>query len=266
MSAPTYSTSGCAFTLDVQWILDVVDRVKQCLERIGSVGRQVLAVAQRFLDALSAISDVFCWIPGVGKFAKSVVEAACAMIERTVDALSRGIQSSLEAFKHVLAPWEVRSAGSSIVNHLAPRCQDLALQYQPGQFASSASWTGAAADAFFSALAHQKEAAEGAAEGAQRFGEAVEQMGAKGVDITVSFVTQYLSAAIGIITAATEMAVVPVGTAVGAAQVVALIGSIITYVMVWITAMLTMISSMSEMSSIAREAVPGGSWPVAVLA
>jgi len=74
MTSPALATAGCAFTLDVQWILDIVDRVKKTVERISQVVNKVLDVARRFLKALSGILDWFCWVPGLGKFAKSFVE------------------------------------------------------------------------------------------------------------------------------------------------------------------------------------------------
>lgn len=264
-AAGVSASGGCAFTLDVQWILDIVDRVQKVVEDINRVVQSIIGVAQRFLEALSGILDWFCWIPGVGKFAKGVVEQACKVIKTTAAAISKGIQTSLEVFKHVLAPWEVRSAGKSIADELAPKCQEFALRYEKGRFVSAESWTGAAADSFFSTVSNQQAAAKGVADGAKQFGDAVHELGAKGVEITVTFVTQYITAAVGIITAALEMAAVPVGTAIGAAQIIGLIGAIISYVMVWINAMLSMIASMSTMANAAHQAVPGGSWPVAVV-
>lgn len=265
MSSIAPATGGCAFTLDVQWILDIVDRVQKVAGDINRTVQNVLGVAQKCLEALSGILDWFCWIPGVGKFAKSVVEHACNVIKNTVSFITRAIQTSLEVFKHVLAPWEVRSAGKSIADELAPKCQEFALRYEKGRFKSVETWTGEAADSFFSSIAAQQEAAKSTADGAKAFGDAVHEMGAKGVEITVTFVTQYITAAVGIITAALEMAAVPVGTAIGAAQIIGLIGAIIAYVMVWVNAMLGMISSMSTMSNAAHQAVPGGAWPVAVV-
>ena len=88
---------------------------------------------------------------------------------------------------------------------------------------------------------------------------------AKGVEITVNFITQYITAAVGIIQAALTMAAIPVGTAIGAAEIIGLIGAILTYIMVWVNAMLGMITSMVEMENAAHQAVPGGQWPKAVV-
>ncbi|NHB84490.1 hypothetical protein G7085_07390 [Tessaracoccus sp. HDW20] len=265
MTSPALATGGCAFTLDVQWILDIVDRVKKTVERISQVVNQVLDVARRFLKALSGILDWFCWVPGLGKFAKSFVERACRIIQSTVNVINRGIQGTLEVFKHVLAPWEVRSAGKSIVDQLVPKCEAFALQYELGRLRSAGSWSGEASSSFFSSLTAQQDAAARVADGARKFGEAVHEMGAKGVETTVNFVTQYITAAVGVIISVLEMAAVPVGTALGAAQIVGLIAAIISYVMVWINAMASMISSMNTMSNAANQAVPGGAWPKAVV-
>ena len=264
-SPPVGRTGGCAFTLDVQWILDVVDRVKQVVERIGRTVQQVVRIAQKILGALGGIADLFCWMPGIGKVLKSAVEHACKIIDRTVGFITKGINTSLEVFKHVLAPWEVRSAGKSIADELAPKCQTFALQYQRGHFKSAETWTGDASDAFFASIKVQEEAADSTAKGAKAFGDAVHEMGAKGVDVTVTFVTQYITTAIGVIVAALEMAAVPVGTAIGAAQVIGLITKIIAYVMTWINAMIGLITSMVTMENAAHQAVPGGTWPPAVV-
>lgn len=256
---------GCAFTLDVQWILDAIDRVKGYVRRIEDMMRMVVNTARRFLDALSGIAGFFCWIPGLGKFLKKVIRKAAQIIDNAVRAVSRAIQAQLEIMKHLLAPWEVRSAGKSIVDQLVPKCDAFALQYQKGHLKSAESWTGAASEAFFSAVEKQHETAVGVAEGAKAFGKAVHEMGAKGVETTVNFITQYITAAVGIIVAAIEMAAIPVGTAVGAAQILGLVGAIITYIMVWVNAMLSMISSMSAMENAAHQAVPGGQWPKAVV-
>lgn len=265
LSRPAPSGGACAFTLDVQWILDAVDRVQQVVKRIGDTVRKVVAIAQKILNALSGIADLFCWIPGVGKFLKKVIAAACKVIDNTVAFITRAINASLEVFKHVLAPWEVRSAGKSIADELAPKCQTFALQYQRGHFKSVETWTGSAADAFFAAIKVQEEAADSTAKGAKQFGDAVHAMGAKGVEITITFIVDYIKTAVAIIVAALEMAAVPAGTAIGAAQIIGLITKIIAYVMVWVNAMLGMISSMVIMENAAHQAVPGGTWPPATV-
>ena len=73
------------------------------------------------------------------------------------------------------------------------------------------------------------------------------------------------AAGFALIVAALTMAAIPVGTAIGAAEIIALIGAIITYIMVWVNAMLGMITSMVEMENAAHQAVPGGQWPKAVV-
>lgn len=256
---------ACSFTLDVQWILDAIDKVKNFVRKIENAMRNVANKAARFVEKLSGIAGLFCWVPGVGKFLKKAIRQAAEIIDQAIQIVSRGLQAQLEIMKHLLAPWEVRSAGKSIADELAPKCDEFALQYQKGHFKSVETWTGAASEAFFKAIDKQQEAAESTAEGAKKFGDAVHQMGAKGVEITVNFITQYITAAVGIIQAALTMAAIPVGTAIGAAEIIALIGAILTYIMVWVNAMLGMITSMVEMENAAHQAVPGGQWPKAVV-
>lgn len=261
----TQTTGGCAFTLDVQWILDAIDKIKSFVGRIEEVMRAVVNTASRFLASLSGIAGLFCWIPGIGKFLKKAIEQAARIIDKTAQIVSQGIQKQLEIMKHLLAPWEVRSAGRSIADELAPKCDAFAQQYQSGHLKSVQTWTGAAAGAFFGAIDSQHKAAVTTAEGAKKFGDAVHELGAKGVETTVNFITQYVTAAIGIIQAALTMAAIPVGTAIGAAEIVGLVSAILAFIMVWVNAMLSMISSMSAMENAAHQAVPGGQWPKAVV-
>lgn len=260
-AAGAMTIAPCAFRLDVQWIIDIVDRIQSIISKVETVARNVLGKAQRILDKLGGILTWFCWMP-MGKFAKSFVERMCWLIDKAIAAMSTIYRHVLEAMKHVLAPWEVRSAGEQIRDQLAPKCADFAQMLHPGNLKSSTSWTGNSADAFRSALTRQFDTGQDVAEAAGAFGETVQRIGADGVSTTVTFVTKLVTALLGLITAAVSMAAVPVGTAAGAAAVMGLVAAILTYIAVYVNAMMGIIRQSSERGN-AASSVPGGQWPAA---
>lgn len=259
--APVTAIAPCAFTLDVQWILDIVDKVQSIISKVEQVARNVLATAQKILDKLSGILTWFCWMP-MGKFAKDFVRRMCWLIDKAIAAMSTIYRSVLEVMKHVLAPWEVRSAGEQIRDQLAPKCADFAQMLHPGNLKGAGSWTGSSAEAFRSALMRQFDTAQDLGDAAKAFGESVQTIGADGVKTTVTFVTKLIVAILGIITAAVAMAAVPVGTAGGAAAVMKLVAAVLAYITVYVTAMMGIIRQSSQLGN-AASSVPGGQWPSA---
>lgn len=253
----------CAFQLDVQWIIDIIDRIQSLVKKVARVADNVLAKAEKILRKLSGILSWFCWLP-LGKFAKTVVEHACKLIRMAVRVMSRIYDRILEAMKHVLAPWEVRSAGEQIRDDLAPKCADFAQMVHAGNLKSTTSWTGKAAELFQISMERQYTTANDVATGAKEFGTTVQEIGANGVSTTVTFVTSLITAIAGIIAGALEMAAVPVGTPIGAAQIMGLVAAIFTYIMVYVTAMLDIIKQSSALNQAASK-VQGGQWPKARL-
>lgn len=261
-SAP--SIEACSFRLDVQWILDIVDNVQKMIEKVRNLCHQVLDKAEKILQKLSGILTWFCWMPA-GKFAKTVVDNACKVLRRAVDTIARIYDRVSESMKHVLAPWEVRSAGEQLRDQLAPKCADFAMTLHPGNLKSAGtSWTGPAAEKFTATMDRQYDHANTVAEAAKKFGESVQKIGADGVTTTVTFVTSLVVAIGGIIAGIIEMAAVPVGTAIGAAQVIGLVGAIFGYIMVYVKAMMGIIQQVSEMNN-AASSVPGSQWPQAAV-
>lgn len=261
-SVPTME--ACAFQLDVQWILDIVDNVQKMIEKVKNFCHTVLDKAEKILDKLSGILSWFCWMPA-GKFAKTVVDNACGVLRRAVDTIATIYDRTYEAMKHVLAPWEVRSAGEQLRDQLAPKCADFAMALHPGNLKSAGvSWTGPAAEKFSATMDRQHTHATDVADAAKEFGEAVQKIGADGVTTTVTFITSLVTAIAGIIIAVIELAAVPVGTAIGAAQIFGLVAAILTYIMVYVSAMMGIISQVSEMNN-AASSVTGAQWPQAIV-
>lgn len=259
-SVPTID--ACSFQLDVQWILDIIDTVQRLIEKVRNFCHQVLDKAEKILDKLSGILSWFCWMPA-GKFAKTVVDNACKVLRRAVDTIATIYDRIYEAMKHVLAPWEVRSAGEQLRDQLAPKCADFAMTLHPGNLKSAGvTWTGPAAEKFTATMDRQYNHANDVAEAAKAFGEAVQKIGAEGVKTTVTFVTSLVTAIGGIIAGIIELAAVPVGTAIGAAQILGLVGAIFGYIMVYVNAMMGIIQQVSDMKN-AASSVPGAQWPQA---
>lgn len=254
----------CAFQLDVQWILDAIDRVQAIIEKVRSFTVSILDQAEKILQKLSGILSWFCWMP-LGKFAKTVVDNACRVIRGAVNTIAKIYDRVAEAMKHVLAPWEVRSAGAEIRDKLAPKCAEFADALHMGNLRSGSTWTDDAGQRFRSALDRQHQTALDAADGAKQFGEAVNKIGADGVTTTVTFITALVTAIGGIIAAIIKMAAVPVGTPIGAALIMGLVGAIFTYIMVYVKAMMGIIQQVSEMNNAASR-VPGAEWPKAQMA
>ena len=249
----------CAFQLDVQWILDIVDKIQSIITKVQQVASNVLGHARKVLDSLGGILSMFCWF-GPLKFAKDFVKRMCALVEKAVNTIARIYKAVLEVTKHVLAPWEVRSAGEQIRDDLAPKCADLSQMLHPGNLKTSTTWTGSSADAFRSSLTRQFDTSQDVADAAKAFGTTVQEIGADGVRTTVTFVTKLVAAIAGIISAALSMAAIPVGTAVGASAVMGLVSAVFAYTMVYVTAMLGIIQQSSELGN-AASAIPGGQWP-----
>lgn len=258
--ASASAIQACSFQLDVQWILDIVDNVQKMIEKVRNLCHQVLDKAEKILQKLSGILTWFCWMPA-GKFAKTVVDNACRVLRRAVDTIAKIYDRVYEAMKHVLAPWEVRSAGEQLRDQLAPKCADFAMAVHPGNLKSmGVTWTGSAAEQHLAHMNRQYDHANTVAEAAKQFGEAVQKIGAEGVKTTVTFVTSLVVAIGGIIAGIIELAAVPVGTAIGAAQIMGLVGAIFGYIMVYVKAMMAIIQQVSEMNN-AASAVPGSQWP-----
>lgn len=258
------NTAACAFTLDVQWIIDAIERVQSLIGRVKDLANSALDAADRILRKLSGILDWFCWMPA-GKFAKAVVDNACRVLKGAINTIATIYDRVYEAMKHVLAPWEVRSAGQQIRDQLAPKCEEFARALDVGHLKSVRTWTGSAADLFRSSIERQSDTARSVAEDARGFGEDVHQIGADGVSTTVTFIASLIGAIIGLITAIIGMVGVPIGTVAGAAAAIGLVGAIITFIMVFVTAMMAINRQVSDLKG-ARGRVSGGEWPTATVA
>lgn len=265
MATPAPSSGGtiapCAFTLDVQWILDAIERVQSMVRRIRDFCNTALDHAERILRKLSGILSWFCWMPA-GRFAKTVVDNACRVIRGAVNSIATIYDRIYEAMKGVLAPWQVRSAGRQIRDDLAPKCEQFASLVNQNNLASVTSWTGAAADLFGSSMDRQSDAATNVAEDAREFGESVESIGADGIVTTVTFISSLVIALAGLASAIIGMIGVPIGTVAGAAAAIGLVGAIISFIMVFVSVMMSINSQISSLQGAAGR-VSGGQWPAA---
>lgn len=258
------TTAACAFTLDVQWIIDAVERVQSLIGRVKDLANSALDAADRILRKLSGILSWFCWMPA-GKFAKSVVDNACRVLKAAINRIATIYDRVLESMKHVLAPWEVRSAGQQIRDQLAPKCEEFARALEVENLKSVRTWTGTASDLFRTSMERQADTARNVAEDARTFGEDVHKIGADGVTATVTFISSLIAAIIGLITAIIGMVGVPIGTVAGAAAAIGLVGAIITFIMVFVTVMMAINGQVSELKGAAGR-VSGGEWPSATVA
>lgn len=264
--APLAPSSGgsiapCAFTLDVQWILDAIEKVQSLVQRVKDFCNDALDHAERILRKLSGILSWFCWMPA-GRFAKTVVDHACRLIRGAINTIATIYDKVYEAMKGVLAPWQVRSAGRAIRDDLAPKCEEFASMVDQHKLSSVATWTGSAADLFGSSMDRQSDAARSAAEDAREFGESVESIGAEGVTTTVTFISSLVIALAGLATAIIGMVGVPIGTAAGAAAAIGLVGAIISFIMVFVSTMMSINSQISSLDGAAGR-VSEGAWPAA---
>ena len=258
-TSPSGTIAPCAFTLDVQWILDAVQRVQDLIGKVKDFCNTALDYAERVLQKLSGILSWFCWMPA-GKFAKTVVDNACRVLRGAINTIATIYDRVYEAMKHVLAPWEVRSAGRQIRDVLAPKCEEFAGMVDQHNLASVNSWTGSAADAFGSTMDRQTDAAADAAADARDFGDAVESIGAEGVSTTVTFISSLLVALAGLATAIIGMIGVPIGTVAGAAAAVGLVSAIISFIMVFVTVMMDINGQVGDLIG-AGGRISGGQWP-----
>lgn len=251
----------CSFELDVQWIIDIVDKVDAALRRFGEMAEQALGVIGSVLDAISGILDFFVTFTGIGKFAKDHVKELCDLAGRAINFISNLQADVMQFCLNALAPWEIRSAGRQINEQIVPRSADLAESLKGHHLASNSSWTGDAAERFRSGVERQSSFADQLSSGTEEFGSVVEQMGDDAVQATIDFVSNFTKAAIALVSAIIKVAAVPVGTAVAAKDVIALVLSIIEMVKVWVEAVTAVISQTAQLRSAAQSAAPGGEWP-----
>ncbi len=255
------AAEACSFELDVQWIIDIIDKVSEFLRNVGQAVNKVFDIVGEVLSALSTIVDWFAWVPGVGKMAKVAIRTACDKAGDAAEFCYNLEADVLQFCKNALAPWEIRSAGRGINEQIVPQAQAFTEALGPGNFQSNTSWTGSAAERFRSNVDSQYEFATTLQQHTAEFGQVVEQMGEEGVKATIDFVKGFIKAAIALIKAIYKIWAVPVGTAVAAKDVIALVKAILQMIKVWVKAIAAIVSQTMKLRSAADAAAPTNEWP-----
>lgn len=255
------AVQACSFELDVQWILDVIDKISEFLRNVGKAINTTFDIIGEVLAALSTIADWFAWVPGVGKMAKDAIKAACDIAGDAVEFCYNLEADLLQFCKNALAPWEIRSAGRQINSQIVPQAQHFTEALQPANFASNQTWKGIAADRFRNNVQKQHDYAVKLQEGTAKFGEVVEQMGDEGVKTTIEFVKNLIKAGIALFKAISKVWAVPVGTAVAAKDVIALVKAILEMIKVWADAIIAVVGQVTQLNSASQNAAPDNKWP-----
>lgn len=261
---PRRGSQGCDFTLDVSWIVDLLDRLQEKLGRVSDYIQKAKGIAQKILDKMGGFLDVLYKIPGVGSFAKDKIERIVNWLFSAADLIVRGLNKLAELAQQALAPWEVRSAGRSIVNQLVPKCESFAAEFEPGNLKSSSTWTGDAATSFLDAYARQGKAAQDTAQAAALFGQAVKRMGDDGVQTTKDLALDLAEHAAKIISQGVRLLSVPVGTVTAAIRIIDLVRNVVALIQAWQRHMRDVARQTADMAAATASVVAGGEWPKAV--
>lgn len=255
------AAEACSFELDVQWIIDIIDKASEFLRNVGEAVNKVFDIVGEVLSALSGIVDWFAWVPGIGKMAKDAIRTACDKAGDAAEFCYNLEADVLQFCKNALAPWEIRSAGRGINEQIVPQAQAFTEALGPGSFQSNTTWTGSAAERFRNNVDSQYEFATTLQQHTAEFGQVVEQMGEEGVKATIDFVKEFTKAAIALIRAIAKIWAVPVGTAVAAKDVIALVKAILQMIKVWVKAIIAIVSQTMQLRSAANAAAPSNEWP-----
>ncbi len=258
------AVQACAFQLDVQWILDIIDQVSEFLRGLGKAVNTVFDAIGQVLEVLSTIADWFAWVPGIGEMAKSAIKSACDIAGDAAETVANIQAGVLQFCKNALAPWEIRSAGEQINEQIVPAATAFAQALDPSNLASNASWEGVAAERFRANAAKQHQYAQRLQEGTAEFGATVQEMGEAGVQATIDFVKGFFKAAVALYKAIAKLWAVPVGTAIAAADVIQLVMAIISMVKVWVEAIMAIRSQTGAIRDAAGSAAPTSQWPAIV--
>ncbi len=92
---PRRGSQGCDFTLDVSWIVDLLDRLQEKLGRVSDYIQKAKRIAQKILGKMGGLLDVLYKIPGVGSFAKDKIERIVNWLFSAADLIVRGLNISL---------------------------------------------------------------------------------------------------------------------------------------------------------------------------
>ena len=255
------AVEACSFELDVQWIIDIIDKVSDFLRTVGEGVNKVFDIIGEVLAALRGIADWFAWVPGFGEMAKDAIRAACDKAGDAAEFCYNFEADLLQFCKNALAPWEIRSAGRGINEQIVPQAEAFTEALGPSKFQSNATWSGPAAERFRGNVESQYEFAATLQQHTAEFGQVVEQMGEEGVQATVDFVNEFFEAAGALTWAIVKLWAVPLGTAAAVKDVIALVKAILQMVKVWVKAMVAIGKQTMQLRSAAEAAAPSNEWP-----
>ena len=254
------AVQACSFELDVQNILDIIDKIAGFLNNVTSGAKQAIEMIKKVLDAMSGIVGAIARFFGID-YDKTVVASVCDGATAALDGISALVNAVSNFCKNATAPWQIRSAGRSINEQIVPQAQDFTESLGGQNFQSNSNWTGVAAERFRTNIQSQSEFATTLQENTSEFGQVVEQMGEEGVKTTVEFVKGFIKAAISLGKAIYKLWQVPVGTAIATKDIIALIKAIIEMVKVWVTAIRALLSQIQQLKAAAEAAAPSNEWP-----
>ncbi len=254
--AASVSIQPCSFALDCEWARSIIDRISKGLERVAKAVR-------RGIDLFSnGVNKFLSWFPDflIPQWAKNLIKKALALLGKVVQKVMQLEAKAIALMKHLLAPWQIKSAGQNILDCLAPKTHTFADALQKSQLVTARTWQSDASRDFFHAVDRQHDAGKGAAEATKKFGTGVKSLGDEAVKTTMSFIADYVTSVVGIVVAAVGLPTV-VGTAPSAGAIIALVGKIISAIMVLVKTAISIAGQADSFATTAAGAVPGGSWP-----
>lgn len=232
-------------------VLDVVVRVRNPLPaRLEAVFR----VIQHAIDIANKLT--LGTIPWLGQ-----VRDAC---KKAADKVGEVLDRIRAAMQGLAAPWFIKCVGEKIQQGMVPRVSDFATSLDPNQLACKKSWKGDAADAFFVVADKQKEAADECKGGVQKLADAMVSLGNQGMVATVAFVLATVKLVIEIAVAIAAMAAVPVGTAIGAADIIKCVLMFVALLAAFLAFVMGAAAQAQSFTAAVREVPMGGTWPPAV--
>lgn len=256
LPSATPTIDACSFALDCEWARQLLDKIASNMERTASY---IDRCATAFYTAVDRLLNSF-----IGRFIPSYIKIAIRLGIQGLKKVTSGILNVAakiaRLLKQLLAPWQIRSAGTNILDCLAGKTDQFAAFLQASQLASTRTWQSDGAEEFRGGVAKNEAAAKGAAQGTRSFGTAVKTLGDQAVETTLSFCQEFLTAVAGIISAAAGLPTV-LGTAPAAAAIIGLVAKIIAAIAVLVKKAKEIAASANQFEMAARSAVPGGTWP-----
>ncbi len=244
----------CSFALDCEWARELIERIATGFEKAAEfIDRN----AKLFAEVVTKILNLQLPVPDA---VKQAIQAGVEAVQRMLASVLRLGAKVVVLAKQLLGPWQIRSAGTNILDCVADKSNDFASYLQVANLASTRTWQSPAATEFRAIVADNEETGKGVASGVRAFGMAVKDVGDKGVEITLSFIHEFVAAVAAIITAAAGLPTVA-GTAPSAAAILTLVAEIMAAIALLIKKAEEISTSAAGFDTAARGSVPEGYWP-----